>query len=93
LPQEPVATAEPRGNQEFIGVDVRDGAVLERDDGPYGKEGHVRQALAELPAFAGRHALVGSWIVGAEPAGLCMREGTRRITTDRARFVPHLILG
>jgi glutathionylspermidine synthase len=72
---------------------VRDGAVLERDAGPYGGEGHVRQALAELPAFAGRHALVGSWIVGAEPAGLCVREEARRITTDRARFVPHLITG
>lgn len=72
---------------------VRDGAVLERDEGPYGGEGHVRQALAELPAFDGRHALVGSWIVGDAPAGLCLREATRRITTDRARFVPHLIEG
>ena len=72
---------------------VRDGAVLERDEGPYGAEGYVRQALAELPAFAGRHALVGSWVVGAEPAGLCVREEARRITTDRARFVPHLIIG
>ena len=72
---------------------VRDGVVLERDEGPYGGEGCVRQALAELPVFDGRHALVGSWIVGDEPAGLCMREGGRRITTDRARFVPHLIDG
>ena len=72
---------------------VRDGVLLERDEGPYGREGFVRQALAELPVFADRHALVGSWIVGDEPAGLCMREGPRRITTDRARFVPHVIDG
>ncbi|CAM3159343.1 glutathionylspermidine synthase family protein [Methylobacterium mesophilicum] len=72
---------------------VRDGVLLERDEGPYGREGFVRQALAELPAFDGRHALVGSWIVGDEPCGLCMREGLGRITTDRARFVPHLIEG
>ncbi len=39
---------------------VRDGAVAERRDGPCGAEGHVRQALAELPGFDGRRALVGS---------------------------------
>ena len=72
---------------------VRDGVLLERDEGPYGGEGYVRQALAELPLFDGRHALVGSWIVGDEPAGLCLREGASRITADRARFVPHLIDG
>ena len=70
---------------------VRDGAVLERRDGGYGAEGHVRQALAELPAFDGRHALVGCWMVGDEPKGLCVRESEARITTDRARFVPHVI--
>ncbi len=70
---------------------VRDGVLVEHDEGPYGGEGHVRQALAELPVFEGQHALVGSWIVGDEPAGLCVREQARRITTDQARFVPHLI--
>jgi glutathionylspermidine synthase len=39
---------------------VRDGAVLAQDHGPYGAGGHVRQALAELPCFDGRHALVGA---------------------------------
>ena len=70
---------------------VRDGAVAERCEGPYGAEGHVRQALAELPGFDGRRALVGSWIVGDAPAGLCLREADGLITTDRARFLPHLI--
>ncbi|AWB22377.1 glutathionylspermidine synthase family protein [Methylobacterium currus] len=70
---------------------VRDGAVAARVEGPYGTEGFVRQGLAALPRFDGRHALVGSWIVGDEPAGLCLREGDGPITTDRARFVPHVI--
>lgn len=65
--------------------------MVERRDGPYGAEGHVRQALAELPGFDGRRALVGSWIVGDAPAGLCLREAGGLITTDRARFVPHRI--
>ena len=70
---------------------VKGGAVLERREGGYGAEGFVRQALAELPAFDGRRALVGCWMVGDEPKGLCVREGEAWITTDRARFVPHVI--
>lgn len=70
---------------------VRDGAVLARGEGPYGESGYVRQGLAELPAFDGRHALVGAWIVGEEAAGLCVREGAGPITTDSALFVPHYI--
>lgn len=70
---------------------VRDGTVAARQEGPYGAEGYVRQALAELPCFDGHRALVGSWIVGDAPAGLCLREGDGLITTDRARFLPHLI--
>ncbi len=70
---------------------VEDGAVAARAEGPYGAEGFVRQGLAPLPRFDGRHVLVGSWIVGDEPAGLCLREADGPITTDRARFVPHII--
>lgn len=70
---------------------VRDGAVLAQDHGPYGAEGHVRQALALLPDFDGRRAVVGSWIVGDEPAGLCLREGAAAITTNADLFVPHYI--
>ena len=70
---------------------VRDGAVLAQDHGPYGGEGYILQGLAELPDFDGRRALVGSWIVGDAPAGLCMREGSGPITTNTALFVPHII--
>ena len=70
---------------------VRDGAVLARDDGPYGAEGFVRQALAELPDFGGGRPLIGSWIVGEEACGLCVREGSGPITDNAALFVPHLI--
>jgi glutathionylspermidine synthase len=72
---------------------VRDAQVLERDEGPYGAEGYVRQALVDLPAHDGHHAVIGSWIVGDEPAGICVRESRKRITSNRARFVPHVILG
>jgi glutathionylspermidine synthase len=70
---------------------VEDGVVTAQDQGPYGAEGCIRQALAPLPHFDGRRPLVGSWIVGDTPAGLCIRESEGAITTNDALFVPHYI--
>lgn len=70
---------------------VRDGDVLAYDHGPYGRGGHVRQALAELPDFDGRRPVIGSWIVGEEAAGLGIRESGGPITANAALFVPHFI--
>ncbi|WP_019905073.1 glutathionylspermidine synthase family protein [Methylobacterium sp. 77] len=70
---------------------LRDGAVLAQEYGPYSGGRHVRQALAELPDFDGRRPVIGSWIVGDEPAGLCIREGASPITGNAALFVPHFI--
>jgi glutathionylspermidine synthase len=53
---------------------------------------YVRQGLANLARFGGRHAVIGSWIVGDEPAGICVREAEGPITTNRSRFVPHTVL-
>ena len=57
--------------------------------GPYGSEGFVYQALSPLPAFDGQHAVIGSWIVGQEAAGIGIRESAGPITDNRSRFVPH----
>ncbi|MEQ4598703.1 MAG: glutathionylspermidine synthase family protein, partial [Methylobacteriaceae bacterium] len=38
-----------------------------------------------------RRPLLGAWIVGDAPAGLCIRESDGPITGDTALFVPHLI--
>jgi glutathionylspermidine synthase len=59
------------------------------DTGPYGAEGHVYQALCNIPEFAGRYPVIGSWVVGDEPAGMCLREDTKQITTNLSNFVPH----
>ena len=59
--------------------------------GPYGEEGYIRQALAALPGFAGQFPVLGSWIVQGEACGLGIREEDNPITTDAARFVPHVI--
>ncbi len=65
------------------------GVALEETGGDYGEEGHVFQAPASLPAFAGNHPVFGVWMVDHEAAGLGIREDTRRITTNLSRFVPH----
>jgi glutathionylspermidine synthase len=59
--------------------------------GPYGAEGHIVQAYHPLPRFQGRRPVLGVWLVAGEPAGLGIREGSSDVTTDAARFVPHVI--
>lgn len=68
---------------------VEGGVAVEETGGDYGEEGHVYQAPAALPDFAGNHPVFGVWIVDHEPAGLGIREDTRRITGNLSRFVPH----
>ncbi len=67
-------------------------ARSQRTEGPYGAEGHVVQAYQPLPRFQGRRPVCGVWLVASEPAGLGVREGDADVTTDAARFVPHVIL-
>ncbi|MEO7728712.1 MAG: glutathionylspermidine synthase family protein [Burkholderiales bacterium] len=57
--------------------------------GLYGAEGFVYQARAELPEFDGCYPVIGSWIVGDEPAGMGIREDVTPITTNMSHFVPH----
>jgi glutathionylspermidine synthase len=57
--------------------------------GPYGAEGFVHQAWAELPSVDGRYPVLGSWVVAGKPCGLGIREDGCPITTDSSRFVPH----
>ncbi|MCP1539166.1 glutathionylspermidine synthase family protein [Methylorubrum extorquens] len=82
----------PLLSREGANVEIfSDGARVAGADGPYGADGFIRQGLAELPCFDGRRPLLGAWIVGEAPAGLCIRESDGPITGDGALFVPHLI--
>lgn len=67
------------------------GAVVERAEGGYGTEGYIWQEYCKLPAFDGWNAVIGSWIVGSEPAGVDFRESSTLITGDMAFIVPHYI--
>ena len=71
---------------------VRPGGCLAGISDGYGAEGFVRQELSLLPQFDGRYPVIGCWVVGDEPAGMGLREEASPITTNRACFVPHVIL-
>src|SRR5947208_3379490 len=53
---------------------VSDGVIVVEQEGPYGAEGFIRQALAPLPNFSGQYPVVGSWLVDHAPCGLSIRE-------------------
>jgi len=71
---------------------VSAGATLVQQEGPYGAEGFVRQALAPLPNFSHQYPVVGSWLVDHTPCGLSIREDENPITGNTSRFLPHAIL-
>ena len=69
------------------------GSEIDKDDGPYGAEGFIRQGIAPLPQFDGNHVVLGSWIAAGEPCGLSVREDMSPITKNTSRFLPHAIIG
>ena len=71
---------------------IGDGETLRGPADNYGAEGFVRQQLQPLPEFDGRYPVIGAWIVGDKAAGMGVREDATPLTTERARFVPHVIL-
>jgi glutathionylspermidine synthase len=70
---------------------VDDGRVTHTTEGQYGKEGYVFQDLFTLPDYNENYPVIGSWIIGQEPAGIGIREADSLVTDNKSRFVPHLI--
>lgn len=63
------------------------------DAEPARTEPVVYQAFSPLPVYDGRHALVGSWVVGDAAVGIGMREDAGLITRNTSCFVPHRFEG
>ncbi|MGA9669870.1 MAG: glutathionylspermidine synthase family protein [Terracidiphilus sp.] len=55
-----------------------------------GAEKAVFQKLASLAVDGGNTAVIGSWLIDGEPAGMGIRESAGMVTTNTSRFVPHL---
>jgi len=70
---------------------IRNGVTTEETTGEYGEEGYIYQELAELHKEESGYSIIGSWIIGQESCGITFRESDQMITTDKSRFVPHII--
>lgn len=83
----------PFFSREGADIELFDGAAHHK--GPeqgYGEEGAIMQAYAPIARHGDNHAVIGSWVVGDDPAGMSIREDASPITRDLARFLPHIIL-
>lgn len=88
------AVAKPLLSREGANVSIRRAdTIIAETAGDYGDEGYVYQSLYRLPEMApGCFPVIGSWIVDGAAAGMGIREGGL-ITSNTARFVPHVIDG
>jgi glutathionylspermidine synthase len=79
-------------SREGANIDIMAGQQLvSRTDGDYGEEGYIYQEFFQLPAFGNNYPLIGSWVIGQQPAGIGIREAVTLITDNLSRFLPHLI--
>lgn len=80
----------PKLSREGANIEIRSGnSVLISTDGDYGEEGYICQQFEALPDFDGNYPVIGSWIIGQQPAGIGIRESKSLITDNMSRFVPH----
>jgi glutathionylspermidine synthase len=71
---------------------VRNHEVVETTDGRYADNPLIYQAAGVVPQFDGQHVVIGSFLVGGQPAGMILRESTSAIVTGEARVVPHYVM-
>ena len=79
----------PLYSREGANVSITSGGRTVEAPGEYGEEGFIWQAYHELPRFDDSYTVIGSWIIGEEPAGIGIREDASPITRNSSRFVPH----
>lgn len=65
--------------------------IIYETPGEYGEEGFIYQAMASLHKEESGYAIIGSWIIGQESCGITFRESDYPVTTDKSRFIPHII--
>jgi glutathionylspermidine synthase len=79
----------PLLSREGANITIRSGLRNVSTEGEYGEEGFVYQQVCELPQFDGNFAVIGSWIIDGEAAGMGIREDTQPVTGNLSRFIPH----
>ena len=79
----------PIYSREGANVSINAAGETIEAPGEYGEEGFIWQAYHPLARFGDNYTVIGSWIVGEEPAGIGIREDESPITKNTSRFVPH----
>ncbi len=79
-------------SREGANVALRRNAGAMITQGTYGKEGYVYQAFTPLCETDGNYAVIGSWIIGDQPAGIGIREDRSAVTSNASRFLPHYFI-
>ena len=81
----------PLHGREGNNVTIAAPGVDAASGGPYDQEAFVYQQYADLGEHDGMRPVIGSWLIGGEPAGVGIRETAGYITNNTASFVPHVI--
>ena len=79
----------PFWSREGANITIVNGDQVIRTEGPYDAEPTVYQRYIPLPEFDGWHPVIGSWVIGDEPAGMGIREDRGLVHGNLSRFVPH----
>ena len=85
--------AKPMLGREGKNITLHGGGRDETIAGPYADEPKVFQRMADLARDGEMWSVIGSWVVGDHPAGMCVREDTSPIIVAGSRIVPHLLRG
>lgn len=64
--------------------------VALKTEGRYGDSPCIFQKMAPLPVIDGQHVLIGSWIIGDQAAGMCVREDENHVIVSHSKIVPHI---
>ncbi len=75
--------------REGANVEIHGPRGVFAQPGTYGAEGYIYQGYSPLPNFDNNYPVIGSWIIGDEPAGIGIREDVTPVTSNTSRFVPH----
>lgn len=83
----------PLYSREGANVSLVDaGRILVASPGRYGDQPVVHQAYAPLYQQCGMHAVIGSWVIGDETAGIGIREDATAVTRNNSHFTPHFFV-
>ena len=80
----------PIYSREGANVSLVDtGRTITAAPGRYGHQPVIHQAYAPLYQRDGTHAVIGSWVIGDQSAGIGIREDASAVTMNTSHFAPH----